>query len=138
MTSSELDPREVLERYVALLREPSDSVVRDVSELAHPKEAIRVVLQHCIRTAADREGLEFLRNAYASLSNFQHMTDTEKEALAILTGMGPLASEGSKLFGKQARQITHVATPLQGLLDRVSAELAVFTQDLKSLPGGAD
>jgi len=135
MTTHELDAREVLEKYVAILRDSSNSVVRDVSELAHPKEVIRAVLQHCIRTAADREGLEFLRNAYLSLSNFQQMTDAEKEALSVLTGMGPLATEGSKLFGKQARQITHVATPLQSVLDRVTAELAVLAQELKSLPG---
>jgi len=135
MTTHELDAREVLEKYVAILRDSSNSVVRDVSELAHPKEVIRAVLQHCIRTAADREGLEFLRNAYVSLSNFQQMTDAEKEALSVLTGMGPLATEGSKLFGKQARQITHVATPLQSVLDRVTAEHAVLTQELKSLPG---
>ncbi len=49
--------------------------------------------------------------------------------------MGPLGAEGSKLFGKQARQITHVAAPLQSLLDRVTAELAVLAQELKSLPG---
>jgi hypothetical protein len=135
MTKPEFDPRQVLERYVALLRQPGNSVVRDVSELAHPKEAIRIVLQHCIRTAADRESRDFLRNAYTSLSNFQSMSDAEREALAVLSEMGPLATEGSKLFSKQARQITHVAVPLQALLDRVSAELAVLTQGLKSLPG---
>ena len=135
MTNRELDPREVLEKYVAILHEPGNSLVRDASELAHPKEAIRVVLQHCIRTAADREAREFLKNAYASLSNFQAMTDAEKEALAVLSGVGPLGAEGSKLFSKQAREITHVAAPLQSVLDRVTAELAVLTQELKSLPG---
>jgi len=135
MTNPEFDPREVIERYVALLREAGDSLVRDASELAHPKEAIRIVLQHCIRTASDREAREFLRNAYASLSNFQAITDDEKEALAVLSGVGPLGPEGSKLFSKQARQITHVAAPLQAVLDRVSSELAVLTQELKSLPG---
>jgi hypothetical protein len=88
MATPQLDPREVLEKYVAILREPSNSVVRDVSELAHPKEAIRVVVLHCIRTAADREAREFLRNAYTSLSNFQQMTEAEKEALAVLTAVG--------------------------------------------------
>jgi hypothetical protein len=135
MIKPEFDAREVLERYVALLREPATSVVRDASELAHPKEAIRIVLQHCIRTAADPAQRDFLRNAYTSLSNFQAISEAEKEALAVLSGMGPLAAEGSKLFGKQARQITHVAAPLQSLLDRVTAELAVLTQELKSLPG---
>jgi hypothetical protein len=135
MTKPEFDPREVLERYVAVLREPGAAVVRDATELAHPKEAIRIVLQHCIRTAVDPDQRDFLRNAYVSLSNFQAINELEKEALTVLNGMGPLATEGSKLFGKQARQITHVAAPLQSLLDRVTAELAVLTQELRSLPG---
>jgi hypothetical protein len=135
MAKPEFDPREVLEKYMAILREPNDALVREVSELAHPKEAIRIVLQHCIRTVADQETWEFLSNAYASLSNFQQMSEVEKEALAVLTEMGPLATEGSKLFNKQARQITHVAGPLQQVLDRVTAERAVLTQELKSLAG---
>jgi hypothetical protein len=134
MTKPEFDPREVLEKYVAALREPGDAIVRDAAELAHPKEAIRIVLQHCIRTTTDRDQREFLRNAYLSLSNFQPITEREKDALSVLSGVGPLAAEGSKLFGKQARQITHVAAPLQGLLDRVTAELAVLTQELTTLP----
>ena len=135
MTKTEFDPREVLERYVAVLRDEGSAVVRDVAELAHPKEAIRIVLQHCIRTAADQESREFLRNAYVSLSNFQPISELEKEALAVLSGVGPLGAEGTKLFSKQAREITHVAAPLQSLLDRVTAELAVLTQELKTLPG---
>jgi hypothetical protein len=135
MTKPEFDPREVLERYLAVLREPGNAPVRDATELAHPKEAIRIVLQHCIRTTADRDQRDFLCNAYTSLSNFQSISELEKEALAVLREMGPLAAEGSKLFGKQARQITHVAAPLQALLDRVTAELAVLTQELKTLPG---
>jgi hypothetical protein len=135
MTMSEFDPREVLERYVAVLREQGSGVVRDAVELAHPKEAIRIVLQHCIKTATDQGSRDFLRNAYVSLSNFQAISDLEKEALGVLSGVGPLGAEGTKLFSKQARQITHVAGPLQSLLDRVTAEAAVLTQELKSLPG---
>lgn len=133
MIKPEFDPREVLERYVATLREPGHPVVRNVTDLAHPKEAVRIVLQHCIRTAADAEARAFLRDAYASLSAFQEMSDAEQEALAVVSGMGPVATEGSKLFDKQARQITHVAAPLQAVLDRVTAERAVLTQELKTL-----
>jgi hypothetical protein len=136
MTGSEFDPRDVLERYVALLGRPAASVVRDVSELAHPKDAIRAVLQHCIRTATDAATRDFLKEAYTSLSNFQALSAEEREAVAVLSKVGAPGPEGSKLFGKQAREITHVAGPLQGLLDRIKAELAVLTQELKSLPGG--
>jgi hypothetical protein len=51
--------------------------------------------------------------------------------------MGILADEGSKLFSKQAREITHVAGPLQSMLDRITAEHAVLTQELQALSGVA-
>jgi hypothetical protein len=136
--TAELDTREVLEKYVAVLQVQGSAVVRSESELAHPKEAIRIVLQHCIRTAASDEAREFLVNAYASLSNFQQISESEKAALDVLSAMGPLAEdEGSRLFSKQAREITHVAGPLQSLLDRVTDEHAVLTQELRTLVGAA-
>lgn len=137
MGKPEFDPREVLEKYVALLREPGPTVVRSTTELAHPKESIRNVLQHCIRAESDRETRAYLHDAYLSLSNFQEIGDADKEALAVVTDMGPIAAEGSKLFDKQARQITHVAAPLRSLLDRVTSERAVLAQELKSLMGEA-
>jgi hypothetical protein len=138
MGKPDFDPREVLERYVALLREPGATLVRSVTELAHPKESIRNVLQHCIRTETDPGAREFLHDAYISLSNFQEIGDADKEALAVLSEVGPIAVEGSKLFDKQARQITHVAAPLRSLIDRVTSERAVLAQELKSLAGIRD
>lgn len=135
MAKPEFDPREVLERYVAILGEASTAVVRDEAELAHPKESIRNILLHCIRTEMDETARDYLHNAYISLSGFQPMSEADKGALAVLSEMGPIAAEGSKLFDKQARQITHVAGPLRQLLDRVTAERAVLTQEIKALAG---
>jgi hypothetical protein len=135
MANPEFDAREVLERYVAVLGRLSTSVVRDEAELAHPKESIRNVLQHCIRTEADENAREYLRNAYVSLSGFQPIGEAAREALAVLSEMGTIGAEGSRLFDKQARQITHVAEPLRLLLDRVTAERAVLTQEVKALAG---
>jgi hypothetical protein len=135
MAQPEFDPREVLERYVAVLGQRSTSVVRDEADLAHPKESIRNVLQHCIRTEADVDAREYLRNAYVSLSSFQPISEADKAALGVLSEMGPIAAEGSRMFDKQARQITHVAAPLRLLLDRVAAERAVLTQEIKALAG---
>jgi hypothetical protein len=138
MTTLEFDPREVLEKYVALLNKAEGSVIREASELAHPKEAIKSVLQHCIRTAANSEMQTFLRDSYVALANFQQMSDEEREATKLLKELGAPAPEGSKLFNQQARRITHVAQSLQSVLDRVREELAVLTQELKALPGGAE
>lgn len=135
MTNTEFDPRDILEKYVDLLSRPAQSVVRDSAELAHSKDAIKAVLQHCIRTSTGGEARDFLKNAYLSLSSFQNLTNAEREAVAVLSKVGAPGPEGSKLFGKQAREITHVAGPLQALLDRIRDELAVLTQELRSLPG---
>ena len=67
------------------------------------------------------------------MSSFQEISEADKEALTVLGEMGPIAAEGSKLFDKQARQITHVAGPLRLLLDRVTAERAVLGQEIKTL-----
>ena len=136
MAKPELDPRVVLEKYLAALSKCGDAVVCNVSELAHPKEDVRVILQLWLRLATDEEQREHLKDAYTALSKFQPINDAEQEALTVLSGMGPIAVEGSKLFDKQKRQITHVAAPLQSIVDRVLAERAVLTQELKSLLEG--
>ena len=112
MGKPDFDPREVLERYVALVREPSATVVRSVTELAHPKENIRNVLQHCIRTETDPGAREFLHDAYISLSNFQEIGDADKEALAVLNEVGPIAAEG------QAGAPDHARGSAPALADR--------------------
>jgi hypothetical protein len=135
MSNPELDPRAVLEKYLAVLAVSGDAVVRETAELAHAKEDIRVVLQLWLRLATDEAQRQQLAESYAALSKFQELSAAEKEALAVLNGMGAIAVEGSKLFDKQKRQITHVAAPLQAIVDRVLAERAVLTQELKSLAG---
>src|SRR5688572_8805454 len=122
MSNPELDPRAVLEKYLAVLAESGDAVVRPASELVHAKEDIRVVLQRWLRIATDEVQRQHLIDAYASLSTFQDLSDAEMEALGVLNGMGPIAVEGTKLFDKQKRQITHVAAPLQAIVDRVLNE----------------
>lgn len=137
MTDTQFDPRDVLEKYVSLLSQPVASVVRDTTDLVHPKDAIKAVLQHCIRTSSPGDAMDFLKNAYVSLGSFQSLTGEEKEAVAVLSKVGAPGPEGSKLFGKQAREITHVAGPLQIVLDRIKDEMAVLSQELKSLPNGS-
>lgn len=120
---------------MGLVNGANASVLREVSELAHPKDAIKSVLQHCIRTATDHTTLHFLRDSYVALANFQELSADEREAAKLVKELGAPAQEGTKLFNQQARRITHVAQPLQSVLERVKAELAVLTQELKSLPG---
>ncbi len=63
----EFNPRDVLEAYVSLLGQPSTAAIRDVSELAHPKDVIKYVLQHCIKVTTEDKALSFLRELVCSL-----------------------------------------------------------------------
>ena len=137
MSTPEYDARDVISKYMATLNKPSNCLIRDASELPYPKDLIRSVLQHCIKTVGGGETRNLLRNAYVSLGNFQEMTDEEREAVAILSKVGAPGALGSKLYRDQARRITHVAKPLQAVMDRLKAELAVLAQELKLLPGSS-
>ena len=67
MSAPEYDACDVLDKYVATLNKPSNGIVRDAAELSHPKDIIKFVLQHCIKTIEETDKQSFLRSAYLSL-----------------------------------------------------------------------
>jgi hypothetical protein len=133
MNAPEYDARDVLDRYVAVLGQPSANIIRDAGELAYPKDIVKFVLQHCIRTIAEADKQDFLRSAYVSLGTFQELNDEERKAVALLGEIGPPHPPGTALQEEQAKRITDVAAPLQAVMDRLRAEAAVLAQELKSL-----
>jgi hypothetical protein len=135
MSTPKYDARDVLERFVAILHAPSEGIIRDATELADPKDVIKSVLQHCIRTIEGADQQRFLRDAYLSLGNYQVLTDEERKAVAVLREVGPPGAPGSELHEEQARRIGDVAIPLQAALIRLKEETAILAQELKWLPG---
>ena len=138
MSTPQYDPRDVLDKYVAALNKPGNvSVLRDSAELAHPKDIIKFVLQHCIKAIDGADQQSFLRNAYLSLGSFHPLSDEERMAVAQLGELGPPAAPGTTEQEEQIKNLSGVAVPLQAALERVKAEVAILAQELKSLPGGA-
>jgi hypothetical protein len=135
MKSPEYDARDVLEKFIAILSVPADAPIRDVADLAHPKEVIKSVLQHCIKTIEGADERTFLRSAYLSLGSYQELSDDERKALLALDEVGPPGAPESELQEEQARRIREFAIPLQAVMDRLKAETAILTQELKLLPG---
>ena len=76
----EYNAREVLDRYVTALGASAGAVVRDVSAIGYPKDSVKFVLQHCIRTFEGEEQRQYLQDAYLSLASFQELTDDERKA----------------------------------------------------------
>src|SRR5262245_48120203 len=135
MNAPEYDARDVLDRYVATLGQPSANIIRDAGELAYPKDIVKFVLQHCIRTIAEADKQDFLRSAYVSLGTFQELNDEERKAVALLGEIGLPHPPGTALQEEQAKRITDLAAPRQAVMARVRAEAAVLAQELRSLPG---
>jgi hypothetical protein len=138
MSAPPYDARDVLERFLATCDEVDDGAIHDVKELAHSKEVIKSVLQHCIRTIEDADKRRFLRSAYLSLANYQPLTEAEREALAALREVGPPAPARTRLHREQVRRINDVAVPLHTLMVAVRTESAVLAQELRLLPGADD
>ena len=135
VSTPQYDARDVLDRYVATLNMRADVIIRDASELGHPKDIIRFVLQHCIRTMEETDQQHFLRSAYLSLGNFQALSKEERKAVALIAEIGPPGEPGTDLHNEQAKRISGVAAPLQAVMERIKAEVAVLAQELKSLRG---
>jgi hypothetical protein len=125
---NEYNAREVLDRYVTALGNSAGAVVRDLRAIGFPKDNVKFVLQHCIRTFESDEQQQFLQDAYLSLASFQELTDDERKAASQLNEIWPTASEANGHVGE-------AAAPLHDVLVRIRAETIVLTQELKTLTG---
>jgi hypothetical protein len=132
----EYDAREVLNRYVTALSGSAGAVVRDVNALGYPKDNVKFVLQHCIRTIEAEDQRQFLQDAYLSLASFQELTEEERKAAIQLNEIWPASSTG-EAHTDAADPVGEAAAPLHDVLARIRAETIVLTQELKSLSGAA-
>ena len=114
---------DVLRQYVAILQSGGHGVIRDASELPCPKEAIRFVLQHVFKVGKeDKQLLEWLKNAYVALADFQYLTEKERKALAVMETL----SSPTDLADPELR------AAWTGLLARYRAELDDISKELGS------
>jgi hypothetical protein len=116
MSASEYDARDFLDKYVATLNKSSNGIVRDATELSHPKDIIKFVLQHCMKTIEDCDKQSFLRSAYLSLGNFQELSNAERDAVILLGEIGSPGSTGTDLHEEQTKCISGVAPALHAVM----------------------
>ena len=78
-------PDDVLSQYVAALEKGGDRVIRDISELPHPKDMIKSALRHYLKVnRANQKAMDALEVAYVSLSHFQPLTTEERHAVHMM------------------------------------------------------
>jgi hypothetical protein len=119
-------PSEVLSQYAAALENTGSKVVRDLAELPFPKDMIKSALRHYLKkvNAADQTGLDALKVAYLWLSNFQALTEEERNAVSRMEGV--YHAPDDKLDGGET--YNHV-------LYRWHADAAALLDELRSVPG---
>src|SRR6185295_17182548 len=127
----EYDARDVLDSYLGALNKLDQSSVCDATELGYPKDLIKFVLRHCIKTMEGEDKRIFLRNAYLSLANFHELTDEERAAATLIREIG--ASSGGQSEEEKEARIRDAATSLRAAIERHKAELAILGQELKIL-----
>jgi hypothetical protein len=133
MEATQFDARDVLAKYLAALDKPGMGIIRDAAELAHPRDIIKFVLQHSIKTIEASDKRNFLHDAYLSLGTFQVLAEDERKAVVMLGEIGPLASPGTSVHKEQAKRIGDFADTLRQIMDRLKAEVAVLAEELKVL-----
>jgi hypothetical protein len=129
MSVAQYDARDVLDNYLRALNKLDQRSVCDAAELSYPKDLIKFVLRHCIKTIEEDDKRTFLRNAYLSLANFHELTDEERTAATLLSEFG--ASSGGRL--EEEARIRAATTSLRAAIERYKAELAILEQELKVL-----
>ena len=131
MSVAEYDARDVLDSYLGALNRLDQSSVCDAAELGYPKDLIKFVLRHCIKTIEEEDKRTFLRNAYLSLANFHELTDEERAAATLISEIR--ASSGGQSEEEKEARIRDAATSLRAAIERHKAELAILGQELRIL-----
>ena len=130
MNMAEYDARDVLNSYLGALDKFGSGSICDVAQLDYPKDVIKYVLRHCIKTIAEDEKQSFLRSAYLSLANFHELSDEERVAAKQLR---EIEASGDQSEPETAARMRDAATFLWAAIERHKAELAILGQELKIL-----
>jgi hypothetical protein len=130
MNMAEYDARDVLNSYLGVLDKLGSGSICDVAQLDYPKDVIKYVLRHCIKTIAEVDKQSFLCSAYLSLANFHELSEEERVAARQLREIE--ASEDQSDPEKAAR-MRDAAASLWAAIERHKAELAILGQELKIL-----
>src|SRR5262245_61645797 len=111
VSAAEYDTRDVLDSYLGALNKLDHSIVCDAAELGYPKDLIKFVLRHCIKTIEEQEKRTFLRNAYLALASYQKLGDEERAAATLISEIS--ASSGSLTEEEKEARIHGAATSLR-------------------------
>ena len=127
---TQIDARDVFDKYIALLKGAKGAVIRDEAELPYPKEVIKIVLKGCFARFDDPAARETLKKAYMDLGSFQPLTKVEREAVEAMSKVTDAQSTDGDLM-EQARIIATHGELQQVVAKRSLAEVEALYLEVR-------
>ncbi|MFM9850955.1 MAG: hypothetical protein ACKVP3_28000 [Hyphomicrobiaceae bacterium] len=130
----EVDARDVLEKYAALVKRHPKGAIGDASDLPYPKHLIKIVLRGMIdRAGTEQHMQEVFKEAYIGLAAFQeNLTAEERHASVIMAQIAAAQASGDRASGPPIT--AEVAKAYTVMTERYGDELMRLAQELKSPP----
>ena len=129
----EFDAKDVLDRYIVLVRKTGGRSPQDVSDLPAPKPVIKAVLLHVLKLASRDSDLTPLKEAYVTLAIFQDQKGAAKDSidgwLEQMTEITDPSMTNAELRAA-AQKTASVRSFLVSIDEQVAAERALLADEL--------
>jgi hypothetical protein len=129
----EIDAKDVLEKYVELIRQTGGRGPQDVTDLPAPKHVVKEILLFVLRNAPRDSDVTAMKRAFLALATFQDLKEWAKNSLdrwdvAMERRTGPSMSDAE--LSKIARDVVSVGAALDSVQEQIEIERAHLTDEL--------
>ena len=129
----EFDAKDVLDKYVVLIRKTRGGSPKNILDLPAPKSVIKAVLLHVLKLAPSDSDLAPLKEAYIALATFQNQKAAANDAIdGWLAQMDEITdpSMTDAELRLAAQKTASVRSFIGSIDDQVAAERALLADEL--------
>ena len=129
----EFDAKDVLDKYVVLIRKTGGRSPQNILDLPAPKSVIKAVLLHVLKLAPSDSDLAPLKEAYIALATFQNQKAAANDAIdGWLAQMDEITdpSMTDAELRLAAQKTASVRSFIGSIDDQVAAERALLADEL--------
>jgi hypothetical protein len=133
MARVEFDAKDVLDRYIALIKRTGGEGPQDIAKLPAPKDVIKEVLLHALRKATPDSDATTIKRSFILLATFQDLNNlasaaTDEWSDRIDETTDPSMDSDSLL--KAAQETVSLRGYLDSLEERMEVERAELAEEL--------
>jgi hypothetical protein len=133
MARVEFDAKDVLDRYIALIKRTGGQGPQDIARLPAPKDVIKDVLLHVLRKASPDMDATTVKEAFMQLATFQDLPNLAGSSIddwpdrMTNTSNPPMESNS---LPKAAQDTVSLKSRLDSVEERMELERATLAEEL--------